>query len=516
MISIIRKGFGKKAYSVIIWITIISVAGLSSFVGIFKKFSGVSSTAVATVNGYEISLNEFRRQVAEEDRRIKYLKQQFGDYAMMLMQSMGMSGKPDEMALQDLVQEKLLLDVAHTLNIHLSADYISQKFEDPAFAMRTLGDLMPPYVFDSMGGINQQALMKHLQRQGISITDFEQMLENILKRTAVMTLVSGAFGIPNCALKERFMRDYMSKKFMVIPLSVDTYNKNAQKSPVTDAELTTFFAAQNAAHKRYWTPEKRNGTVWTFTPQDFGISVTEKEPDKFKKLFTREAQRVLSESTENPAVFDKFVLSKHARRSPLSQVAKNPSAVGKKLFELTQGKRVAFIDNGQGVILELLEIKPSYAPSFDAVKDRVKADFYKERALEKLANDMAEAQNALKSGTSITEVAQRFGVKPEAINGLTGRTAEAWEPLKKREFPVQRMMNMINPGAVIDQITPTQGYVIQLAAVGKFDQVLFETHKKEIMKALYQETGQQFASGFVASLHKNATIKVNQSAFSAR
>lgn len=372
MITTIRKYFSTTTYKAFIWITIVSVAGLTSITGIFKRFSGFSGSDVAVINGYEVSTKEYRHRLIEEEHRLQAIKQQFGPQAEELLQSFGMSGRPEEMAMNALIQEKLLLSAADGLGVKLSPDYIKRKLQDPVFLIQALGDLVPPYLFDRTGALNQKALAKFLQRRGMTMSDFEEALENALKNMMVLQLVAGGAYVPEAVIAERFVRDYSNKKFTILTFDLATYM-----------------------------PKTKEGT----------------DEERHAK-----ARQALVQAI---------------------QEAKN-----KGLADITAA-----------------------APEYKARVEK-------------------------------TEL-----LKPDAA---------AWEDLKKKGLPVERMKLLDKQGALVEEITPEKGYLIQLKELTPGNQEKFQSVRKELRKKLLAEVAQETAYAFVASLHKNATINLNQAVLLGR
>lgn len=259
----------------------LSVAGITSFTGIFRRFSGLSAHDVAQVDGYDITQAVLRHKTMNIEQRIAYIKQQFGESAPYFLKSFGMQGNPKDIALQELIQDKLLLVCADQISIHLSNEFITQKLDDPSFMIQNLGEYIIPQVFDPLGGINQKALIEFLRMQGLTLDDFEQAVEAIIKRMLVMALVTGAVYIPEFVLKEHFIKDFSPKDFSIIFFPFNHYLKKAEEQKATSEELKAYFEAQNSQARRYWAPEERKAHVWTFDMKTYGLTVSDKEIEDY-------------------------------------------------------------------------------------------------------------------------------------------------------------------------------------------------------------------------------------------
>jgi len=455
MINFIRKSFSTTAYKSVIWITIISVAGLSSLTGLFKRFSGFGAQTIARVNGYDVSLLEFKRKIDEEERRIRYIKEQFGDFAPFILQSLGLTANPEEHALQALIQDYLLLDCGNALKLRISPQYVTKKLHDPVFAAQSLGDLVPPYLFDSLGVINHAALVKHLQRQGMSIEAFEEAVEHALMRSLVLSLIVGGTYVPRSQIKEQFIREHSVKKFSVISVPVEKYLKKQSEVEIPMEALRSFYDTQNSMFKRYALPEKRSGTVWKIPSSSYNITIPDAEitsyynqhkhefvetpeagknpptykkleavrstikeklrAERFSKIFLADAQRIISQSSQDNALFTEFLNNKKAQSQSLNNIVLNASLPIKKLFELSQGKKGYGIDKGAGFIVELTTVVPASFEKLEDIKHKVEQDYRKEQALRALQEDISTTRRTLLNHETIQAVAKKLGGSVETL-----------------------------------------------------------------------------------------------------
>ncbi len=559
MIALIRRRISQKAYKALLWVTVFSLVGFSTITSLFKRLGSGSPREIAEVNGYEISPREFRRKTAEEERRLQSFKQRFGDSALAMLQSMGISGKPEELALQSLVHEKLLIETADKLKLRLAPEYVAMKMRDPVFMIQALSDLIPPFAFTE-AGIDYPTLFKYLQRQGISVNDFDELVENAIKQHLVLELAQGALYVPEAALKERFIRDYLKKKYALMTIPLSYYSQEVTQESgvkvVKPEELQEFFTQENALRKRYVVPEKRNGITWTFKPQDYGITLSDKEieeyyqknkqlfirkteqlaeqknvpqeasykdltevgneikqrleQEKFKKQFAADAQRTIKQAEASPELFDQFVQAHHGQKSNLEHQEKTNSRKIQKLFDLSEGKKAFVLEDGTGSIMQLINREKSYTPSLDTIKDQVLHDLYIQRARERLAGDLVQVSSLTLD--QLRDFAKKHGGSVEVTDWLAPDMQSVWSSLEKRGFPGQAMMAMTVTGAHADLLTPEAGQYAQAIEIEPFDSARFNERKNDLWRALYAEEAQQFSYGLIASLQKNATIKINSSA----
>lgn len=292
MITLIRKGFKSKSYRIVMWVTLAAVAGLFSLPEFFKRLSG-DGTWVARVNSCTIDYKEFARRAAHYEERIQMLRDQYGPYADMLMMSLGMTQNPKAEAINSLIGDQLLDNVAQSLNIQVDDAYVAAKLHDERFIIQQLSDIIPFTVLSpTTGKIDQQKLMAYLRRSNTSVEEFEKAVEKQLRKYLVLELIAGAAYVPSFIVKDAYQNS-LPKKFSILTFSLDTLVGQERKKEVSEQALKDFYEGHL---KKYNVPEKRSGIRWVFSPMEFGIEIPEAEiqayynSHKLTKFITAPAQ----------------------------------------------------------------------------------------------------------------------------------------------------------------------------------------------------------------------------------
>lgn len=275
MITVIRKQLKISAHRFVLWIIIIAIAIGFIAPSLLRQTTGNGPWAIKVNNG-EISYQTFVREVANQQNRLALFRAEYGKFADLLLQSMGISVEPKTLAFNQLVKEELLNQFAQKIGLYLHPDYIMQKMNDQRFAQQYLPHVLPPFLFDKMG-INEKAVNMYLKNQGLSSSAFERSIEQALTSQFVMDLVNAIYYVPSFDIKQQYIRDNANKKFSLLVFSFSDFLKNEKEKKVTDELLKSFFEKQNKRFKRYWVPEKRSGIRWEFSPQSYGIIVTQEE-----------------------------------------------------------------------------------------------------------------------------------------------------------------------------------------------------------------------------------------------
>lgn len=375
MIIELRKQLKGRGFKIVLWITFISM-GIVFAPSFFRKSSG-SKLVVATVNGNDIGYAAFEYRVHQETERIAMLRQQFGPEADMLLKAFGMDN-PKSVAYQSLVQEELLTQVARGLHLVVSPDYIAQKLCDTNFIMQELGDLIPPYLIDEFGCVNMNALKTFLQRNRITVSDFEAAIESKMQHALVKDIVAGATYVSRAELAYKTFAEKQAKDFSVLLFKFEDYLNKARKNKVTDDELLAYFEKNNAQSKRYWEPERRSGTVWHFSPSDFSSAVSDDEVESYYNQ--QKAQKFIKEPAKVKVRRILFPVSKSADEAAMGEIqAKAQSVYQEAINDPAQFAQLAQKYSGDkktasnGGLTDYLK-KGVMDPEFDRAAFRLKND----------------------------------------------------------------------------------------------------------------------------------------------
>jgi len=275
MITTIRRFIKSKTAKTILILTIAAVGGVFSIPLLLKK--NVGGQWIVTVNGESAPYEKFARKTIDNEERIRAIRGQYGQMADMLLQAMGMALNPQVLAVKQLIQEELLEQLAHELDIHVSDDFLQQSLSDPRFIYQELSSLVPPQLIDPEYGIDMHTLALYLQHRDMSTKDFYNEVEQVLRRSVVGYMAVGSVYEPEWRVRSRYVQKELAKKFSLYTFGLDSYIEEVKKNVITKTELKNYFDNQNRSFKRYWVPEKRTGKVWAFDAQGYGVNVSDDE-----------------------------------------------------------------------------------------------------------------------------------------------------------------------------------------------------------------------------------------------
>ncbi len=632
----------------ILWITLFSMAGGSLLFSpnLFKRFSG-GVPKIATVDGSAISINEFKLKISQESERIAFIRQQMGPQADYMMRMMGISDDPKVMAIQALIVEKVLDKVANDLGIYVSSDFIARKMQDPYFVLQELRDSVPLSVIDQRGTISVPMLRYYLQAHGVSFKDFEESLENALRRSLTRNLILLSSYISTDELKKAFTDQVLEREYGVLIFNLDNYLKTVKAKPLSNDELESFLTEQNKIMKRYWSPEKRSARVWEFKPETFGVVINDQDiekyytdhkqeylespvqiqirrimlkvddknpmtqlqekaqkikeelaahPDRFAQLaqqysqdtataskggmvgfikrgdledqaieraafrlqndgdvsdalstnqgieliqrvarksasykslasvkndikalllkqkfdeqFTRETRSALNQLRSSGDALEKLSKERNGSARIANVSRRDTSLLSQRIFKTPHNEQTFFIDDkGTGVIVQTTQIEKSVEVPLETVKKQVEDDLYYDKARQAMKVAIKQAAEKAKT-TQLSSLKTEFGATFESTGMFNQHDEKSVKKLEEKNLPISNLLSLTQQGAVTSTDQGDRGYVLKLEKRQPFDQALFMQKKQEVVAQLEQEKKERIYRGYIASLCRNATIKI--------
>lgn len=531
MKSAVRRGLGKNTYRFILWFTLLGLVGTSIIFLPFRRL-GLSADAVATVNGSEISLSLYRSRLRDIQRQIEDVRRSFGSMADMFLEQTGLSGDPQTIALQQLVERLLLTQAASKMGIYaVSPAYAQRKMGDSAYVMHFLSDLIPPYFLRRGGGIDVNGLRTYLMRQGISREDFERLVEEGVKNALVISLLPTAVYVPGVEKERELQVESADRDFTVLTLDLSSYRDRIKKEGLDDKTLQAFFDEENKATRRYWKPEVRTGTVWTFSLPDYDIQVSEDEirrayadkrkdlgektfeqakdevkkllvQEKFARRFTADTKNFQMVGDNNDAAFKSFVSKYKGVSKP---VEKSNQAAWNLLSGLhTVGQRRAYVEGDKGYLVSIDHIEPRVSPAFSEVKATVLEDLATHRARVALEKELDSLLEKSRTEKDFLEKARQVpGITVTEYSHLLPGS-EGWRKLE--HLPLKRMKRMIHPGYAIKHMNDKGGALVYLKRIG----VPQAKDTQQLTTTLFRMGEGLVTAAFVDSLRNSATIKYRE------
>jgi peptidyl-prolyl cis-trans isomerase D len=417
------------------WAASLLMGGLAlSFVvwGIADVFTGVSTGAVATVGGVEISPQEFQRSYRNF---LRNEGQQMGaPISPDLADKMGLP----TVALQQMVSRTALDNVAADLGLTTSDAEVAKyvRAQDS---------------FRGVGGFDHATFLRLVQGAGYSEQDFLKEVRADLTRGQLTGAVESNFTLPAgyATALFQFLNERRAVRYVIVaPAAV---------GPVAappDAALSAYVKAHAA---KYSTPEYRDVTFAHAGPDDVAAQTVPTDAAVQQYYNDHKADYVVPEKRELQQIefpseaeakaaraqlnggqgFEALAAARKLKPSDISlgTLAQNElpdPARAKAAFALGEGEVSQPVKGAFGwVLVRAVKIVPGSSRSLDDVKADIKKTLSVQLAAGKLV-DMANAfQDARGGGGALDAAAQKAGMKVDHVvldaQGLapTGETAAA-------------------------------------------------------------------------------------------
>ena len=632
MISLFRRHLQGRFLKYVIYAVSFFVVFPSALMIVFKWIDG--DAWVAKVNGRSVGVEEYQRKIFNVQQQIQQFKNMFGENAQQFLKMQGLDEDPQKIALDSLIDQKLLDSVADSLHITFSPQFITQQ----------LVRMVPQQLIGPDGSVDLQALAR---AYNMSVRELQDQMTSQLISTLILQLTDGSVYVPQFLLKEKFIQAYTPRSFLVAELPLKKLINEEEKKKVSDAELKKFFDAENRRNKRYIVPEKRAGFVWKFDGANYPAKISEKQVEnyykqhklkefvdqpaqiqvrhilmkfddknkteiraklakikqelekdaklfatrakelsddaatkknggltdffsrgtfdgafeqaafrlakdgdmsqivetgegfeliqrvgkkaqtfkelakvrdeisdklrvaQFTKLFQHDVRRALAQE-ESLKALEQLAQKKNGKKDKVSLQAKGTEPYMKRFFMARKGSGGSFLEGNDGYAFYVSEIKKSYQPKFADLKEQVKDDYYRRQAEKSMKRLLREADKITDK-----DAFEAFTEKHNASVQSTGILSQ------QMQDKVQRLVGRIGcspsqlflltvPGSVSTFMGEDTGFMVCLDTIAPFDKKEFDAQKDGLMKQLYQEQRQITQSGFIASLYKNATIKIDK------
>lgn len=279
MITSIRKNLNSPAVHSLIITSILAMVLVPLLTAILGDRMQKQAWAVK-VNDTTIGQRDYDIEVHKQQQYISAIRSQYGQLSDYILQMYGLFD-PRQSAVNTLVQRSLLNQLSRAMGIVVHHDYLIKKLYDLDFSQKYLSDIVPPYLYDKDGGINNVYLREYLQRMGIDSAQFEDEVIDALARNLVVDVVSHYNYIPEFEREYTLNKDLFKKQFSYIHYKHSSFRPMIKMLELPMDKLQVFYDNENRLAHRYMVPEKRRGTYWEFSSEAYGIVVTDDEVENY-------------------------------------------------------------------------------------------------------------------------------------------------------------------------------------------------------------------------------------------
>lgn len=182
-----------------------------------------------------------------------------------------------------------------------------------------------------------------------------------------------------------------------------------------------------------------------------------------------------------------------------------------ELFELGQGSLSSIIELPDGMLVaEVSEKVPSGIPPMDEIKEKVKADFIHQKAVE-AAKKRAEELIAEMKGKDIVALAKEKGVTP-----MTSKPYSRSEmSLAAKDLPqpvLEAGLSLTKSNPLAERAVEAQNlfYIVGLKEITDADMSGFPAQQKTITDKLLTQKKNLVMDSWLKDLRKNANIRINK------
>lgn len=451
MIYIFRKEI--KKWTSIIWVFILSIplGGLSYW--IFRK-PLPNEVIVAKINGAPIYLNEYNHEVAKVHMRIEMIREYAraqGFPADIFLALEGLN-KPEEIAMQELMNEKLLDKIHYDFGLELDHNYL----------ILELGKSIPQSLFDKNGKINERYYRDYLRRLFLNIDEFEKLKENEFKRNIVTSFIANSLYIPTSRVLEIFEKNHGKKSFNILKISFHHFLNKVKAVHPSDEALEEYF---NNNKENYKVFENRKAQYFEISKEDYQKNITvddeaieafyEKNKNsmfrispqvKLRKIVVGmssdssakdKATRVLDEARKKPGSFSELVRKYSIDKDSVAKggiveffskgtYSNEFETAAFRLKDINEISDV--INDGENyLIIQLLERKPAQVKPLDEATNEIVRIIKERKSVSKLKSDLELLMRRSKNDSKgIEKFAETHKLKSHVSDWLNAELAKGY------------------------------------------------------------------------------------------
>jgi peptidyl-prolyl cis-trans isomerase D len=378
--------------------------------GIGDIFRGRTDSTAAQVGDVKISTAELDNAFRQEVNRLRQMLG--GQIDAEQAKALGVVNQ----TLDQLIQRTLLSLAADDAGLRVGDSLVlGQLRAEPAF-------------HNQLGQFDPDLFRRVLAANQLTEDGYVQLLRSEIKRTQLVGAVAAGAQAPALLVNDLFRRQAERRiaETVLIP--------NAAMGDVGTPDDATLTAFHQEKAVRFTAPEFRKLTVAKLTVDDVAKDISVSDEDlraaydaraaEFQTAERRTVDQVLvqDEATARKVEnllgqgqsLEEAAAAAGAEVLTLNSLAREdllPELAG-PVFSLSQGAVSAPIQSPLGWhVMRVSDIEPGSTQSFERVRDTVLADVKRDRAMDAVFESANKIEDALAGGTSIEDVAQRFGLR---------------------------------------------------------------------------------------------------------
>lgn len=418
MLDSLRQAAGTWVAKILLLLLVLSFAVW----GISGQIGGIGGgDVVVTAGGTEVTATEYRLAY---DRQVNVLSQRLGQpLTREMATALGLDGQ----VLSQLVSGAVLDEQARLLGLGLSKDRIAAlTAEDPAFQ-------------DANGRFDRERFNFVLRQVGMRPEDYFANRAQVATRQQIVEAVSDGIRVPDAFLRAAalYRGEDRTAQYLILPQSL----VEPIEAP-DDATLSAWFEERK---KDYAAPDYRKIAYVKLQPEDIADEGAisdedvradyEQNKDRYttpetrtieQLVFgTREAADAALASLKAGSTFDQIVIGqgKTLADVQLGTVPRDrvpDPKVAEAAFALTAGSVSEVVDGAFGPILvRVTGITPEVVRPYEEVAGEIRRDLALSEASRVLLDVHDSYEDARAGGATLTEAAERLGLKVTTIEAVS-------------------------------------------------------------------------------------------------
>jgi peptidyl-prolyl cis-trans isomerase D len=445
---------------------IVTVLTIVSFVWFLSpsRTRGTPQAVVGKMNGRPVTVEELEKVM--RSRQLAYHLELFD----LLEDLGGLSAQPEIFGWNVL----LIRDEAKRLQLDPSVDEISNAGKNLA-AFQTNGQ------FDRA---KLQETLDLLQKNGLTSADLDTVVADHVRLEKISALVRGASPLPEALYRQAFERRNQVLHCSFIRLANADFQKDIQ---VTDQDIEKYYKENGV---KLQTPEKKKIEFVAFTLTDDQKKLEEKEKQAALKTLADQAEAFVQPLQDHPDQFDQVAQQKGLKvqqtglfelNHPDPSIMTVPELV-QQVQGLTKDQPLDEVQAKDGFyVIRLLELEASRPLKLDEAKDQIMTSLRKARIqeaiLQKGQQIRSQIDEAIKSGATFAEAAQKAGFKAETAAPFA-LGAEA-DPKNPAFVALQQNPTELQPGQTSGVLFDNDdGLLVHLDSKDPIDENKYQADKK--------------------------------------
>ncbi len=261
MIAAMRKNLKSNATRIFLWtcLLMVIVGGLAKM-----EFgdSGVKRW-LAKLGSQTLSLDQYNNVLMSTRKNVEYLKENG--------QGNQIPNNIEKLALEQGVSDLLVNKVLDSMHVVINQAEVSEELNQK---LRSL----PEAFFNENGELRLDLFLQAIAPH--TLEDFEKDIAREIKMGIFQGMLESTFYIPQFEMVAH-KEDADHKEFSKVEFSLGKSREEVEKKAPSDKDLQQILTSSNPEIKKLEIPEKRGGSLWKFSAEDYGIKVTDEQVKEF-------------------------------------------------------------------------------------------------------------------------------------------------------------------------------------------------------------------------------------------